>query len=426
MESELRIRQGLLRAGRRTLFNWAVILGGMLLYNGLTAVALIIVARRVPPGDYGQYVASFALVSFLVIIPGFGMDAWLLTRPQQDRKATIVLWWSAMRARFPLLAIWLPAMLLLTLLLPHDTYPVALMLPTIVALTLDSVSLLCFASLRTDQRHWQVTLLQSAAAFALLGLALWLPVNEQYLLAFAVGRALLSVLVAALAVVTLAYPFRLGGAAIRPARAVLRDSRTFMVAELSSAVYVRADVTIVSLARGSAAAGIYGPAVSLLQLAFLPLRALFFFAVPLLSRAYQELQRQRFVRYGLAQGVAQGIGGLVLSLLLFFFAPQIIRLVYGEAYAASAVILRLLSPIPLLRAGNFGLGAMLTSSNRQHTRSRVQVAAAVFNVAANLLVVRPFGLPGVAMVYVLSELLLLVGYAYLTMSAYRTLRLQGV
>ncbi len=426
MEPDLGLRQGLLRAGWRPLLNWVVILAGMLLYNGLTAVALIVVARRVPPGDYGQYVASYALVSFLVIIPGFGMDAWLLTRPQQERKATLALWWSAMRARFPLLAIWLPAMLLLTLLLPRETYPVALMLPTIIALTLDSVSLLCFASMRTDQRHWQVTLLQSASALALLGLALLLPVDEQYLLAFAVGRALLSAVIAGLAVVALAYPFQLAGAAIRPARDVLRDSRTFMVAELSSAVYVRADVTIVSLARGSSAAGIYGPAVSLLQLAFLPLRALFFFVVPVLSSAYQGLRRKQFVQYGFAQGVAQGLCGLALSLALFFLAPQIIRLVYGEAYAASAVILRILSPIPLLRAGNFGLAAMLTSSNRQHTRSRVQVAAAAFNVAANLLVVRPLGLPGVATIYVLSELLLLLGYAYLTMGAYRTLRLQGV
>ncbi len=393
--------------------NWGLALTGLVLYNALNALALILVARRVLPDVYGQYVAVSALAGFLVILPGFGMDAWILTQPQNSPAATSALWWSAVRARLPLLALWLVGMALLGVWLPTDTYPPAILWLTVLALALESLSLLSFASLRTQQRHGQVAALQAVSSGALLASVFLLPAGRLYIVYFAAGRALIAGVVAALSAVLLAREYGRAAVTLTPAREILNASRTFMAAEVASAVYVRADVTIVALARGSAGSGIYGPAVNMLQLAFLPLRALFFFIVPVLSSAHRQQEQQSFWRQGAVQSVAQLLLGGVLTLVLAVFAPYLIVMIFGETYAPAGDVLRLLSPIPLLRGLNFALGAILTSSEQQGPRTRVQILAALVSVVGNLLVVGPWGLAGVAFIYVLSELTLCLGYGVL-------------
>jgi O-antigen/teichoic acid export membrane protein len=131
--------------------------------------------------------------------------------------------------------------------------------------------------------------------------------------------------------------------------------------------------------------------------------------VPRLSKAFTR-SRVSFRQESILQLLVHAVTGALLSLGVFFLAPALVRVTFGEAYAPSAAVLRLLSPIPLFRSLNFGLGAMLTSSGRQVERTRSQAVAAIFNLAANLLVISPFGIPGVALVYTASEGLLCLGY----------------
>jgi O-antigen/teichoic acid export membrane protein len=72
---------------------------------------------------------------------------------------------------------------------------------------------------------------------------------------------------------------------------------------------------------------------------------------------------------------------------------------------------RLLSPLLLVKSINFGLGALLTTAGLQARRTAVQMLVATFNVCANLVAVRTWGIIGVALIYVISETLLCTGYA---------------
>ena len=134
--------------------------------------------------------------------------------------------------------------------------------------------------------------------------------------------------------------------------------------------------------------------------------------VPVLSRTFQE-SRERFRDRANYQIGTQIAVGLVLSVLLFVFAPWIIKLLFTEEYSSSVEILRLLSPLPFFRSVNFALAAVLTSSGRQSDRTKIQITAAVFNVTGNLIVIFPYGIIGVSIIYLLSELLLGLGYLYL-------------
>lgn len=399
-------------AVRQLVMNWSVILVGMVLSSGLSTIALILLARRVDPVIYGQYVASFSLTSFLVVLPGFGLDAWLLTEPRADRRSAEELLRRAVRARLILLLPWLGAMLLLGFILPRATFPLSLLLPISLGVAADSITLLVYASLRTQDRHQPVTWLQGASALLLFAFVLVLPSQPDAVTYFAVGRAFLSLLL--VAVVLLRYMGQTRQVGSDETRTLLRTARPFMAAEVASAVYVKADVTLLGLLLGAVATAIYGPAVNLLQMSFMTLRALFFFSVPRLARAFRH-SHIAFRSESYLQIAAQLILGLAASLLFYLFADDLVLFLYRDRYATSAAVLRLLSPIPLLRALNFALGGMLSVSGLQASRSRVQAIVAAASVAGNLIVIFPFGVSGVALVYVASELILTMGYAYLTL-----------
>jgi O-antigen/teichoic acid export membrane protein len=391
------------------LWNWGIVLAGLVVERAATALALILVARRVAPAFYGQYFSVFSLANFLVVLPSYGLDAWLLTQTRSDDNDLISLWSNAVRSRGRMLVLWIIAMSLAGLVLPAGTFPAALLIPTVIGTAFDSLVMLSYAALRCTNRHWLVSLMQSASALILLGTAAALPNSAAAVTLFALARMALSGMFFLVAIGLIG-----ARALLHPPQPMLQSqiqkaARPFLWAEISSAIYVRADVNIVSFLVGSAGTSVYGPAINLLQVTFLPPRALFFLMVPRLSRTHSRT-RTGFVRSSILQLAAQFVTGTALSLALFFLAPILIELTFGSAYRQSAEVLRLLSPIPLFRSLNFGLGALLTSGERQAERTRSQAIAAIFNLAANLLVIGPFGIPGVALVYAASEGLLCLGY----------------
>ncbi len=393
--------------------SWGVILVGLLLHNGLTAVTLFIVARQIAPEMYGQYIAVYALLSFLVVLPGLGLDTWLLAQHLPLRDKFIAFWKQSLRLRGTALLLWLGLMGLLGFALPRETYPWQMWLPTAVGVAFDSFSLLSFAALRTQNRHTTVTIWQSIFAVALFMMAFWLPVSPNYIIAFANGRMILSIILALGTLVYRQQQYAQSEQTIATTiQNLLNEGRPFMLAELASAVYVRADISIVSLILGKSATALYGPAINLLQASFLAPRAFFLFILPLLSKAFQQ-DIKKFNRRSILQLTAHTVIGAATSFLLFLFAADILDLIFKEAYQGSALYLRLLSPIPFLRALNFAVGTMLMASNRQTLNTKVQMVVALFNVIANLIVIVPFGLVGVSIVYVISDTILLLATTYL-------------
>lgn len=393
--------------------NWGVVLVGLLIDRGATALALILVARDVHPLEYGQYISCFVLATFLVVIPGFGMDAWLLTQSRTDSKKVTSLWGNAFRLRVGLLVIWFLSMGLLSIFLPQDTYPKDILFLTTLGAAFDSLTLLSYSSLRATSRHWIITALQSLASLTLLGIVLLLPPDIDKVYVFALIRLILSVVVAGIAMIIVGIKNILSPLVNKSLKSILKASNPFLWSEFASSIYDKADINIISIVLGSAGTGIYGPALNLLQVTFLAPRSYFFLTVPKLSAAFIET-RQAYLQQSKHQFFVQITLGLLLSVFLFIFSPMLIQLTFGQAYQQSSEILRLFSPIPFLRSINFALAAILSSSKLQAQRIKPQILSAVFNVLANLIVILPYGIRGIAFVYVLSELILAIGYTFTT------------
>lgn len=390
------------------LSRWGVILGGLLAIQGLGALSQIVLARRTTPQQYALYLSSTSLVALLVVLPGFGLDTWLLVRGAGRPEMLRSLWTAGVKLRALSLATWVAGMAVLVFWLPTDRYPIGLVICLAFAVAFESVFVLNGAALRAARRHVAVALLQAITAFLLLGAVLVIPDGTSLVTTFAIVKMILaaSSMLASFVAVNGNEPSRPDGASVRD---VMHESLPFLVSDLAVAVYLRADLTIVTLILGNQPASVYGPAVSLVNLLFLVPHALYLLVTPVLARLYGNSGSRYWSQSGVQMGAQLAIG-MGLSGMVRFLAPPIVDLVLGPSYAASVDVLVRLSVVPLLKALSFGLAAILVTAEQQRRRTKAQVVSAVFNVAANLLLVQRYGLFGAVWAYVASEMLLLASY----------------
>jgi O-antigen/teichoic acid export membrane protein len=397
----------------RTLLDWGAVITGLVLERVALALALIIIARRVEPIEYGQYISSFSLITFLAVLPGLGLDSWLLTQGRSLKEELEELWSSLIVSRIRALFLWVAGVICLSFFLSKDTYPFTLILIIVIGAAFDSLNLISIATLRCMNRHHSVAFLLTSSSLAVLVAAILLPKSSDTLLVFAAFRASFSALsfFFGSALINIRALFRRrGGGSIAQ---LIRSARAYFWADISSVIYVRADVNIIGLMVGSIGNSIYAPAINILQMSFLVPRAIFYFIVPRLSAAYRQKSHSRYSRLSSLVVLAQVGVGLPLSLFLYFLGPGLLQWAFGANYAESGKVLTILSLLPVIRSLNFAQSAIIMSSQNQANRTRVQIVAAGFNVVANIVALQTFGILAVAWVYVMSELMLLLGYTWI-------------
>jgi polysaccharide transporter, PST family len=169
------------------------------------------------------------------------------------------------------------------------------------------------------------------------------------------------------------------------------------------------DVVIISVTLGTTATGLYSPAVGLVNMAFLAPMAIYWVMLPVLSNLYKNHVDQARITAKRTVWLSLAVG-LGLTLLYFFGAP-FLPVILGPSYEGSVAVLRILSWILLFKCGSFAMATILVARNLQARRTLIQVVAASMNIILNLLIVYKYGINGVAVVYVLTEIVLFSGYS---------------
>jgi O-antigen/teichoic acid export membrane protein len=86
----------------------------------------------------------------------------------------------------------------------------------------------------------------------------------------------------------------------------------------------------------------------------------------------------------------------------------------GTKYTFTGELLTILSPIMFLKSISFACAVVLVVVGWQHRRIVTQFISAVFNVLANIIILPIFGIVGVSWMYVVSEFMIVIGYAWTT------------
>lgn len=396
---------------KQVLTNFVALLSGMSLARAMTAAALILVARQVGPGSYGQYVACFSLAKLTSVAFSWGLDGWLLWRGGNttSRRALAVQSGSALAWKLLLGVLWFLALYLLTGWLNRATFPPSVLLIVGLIVWADDLTNTVWSifksALRNDITFKVITPVQLLMVAATVALIL---ADTRSLLPFLWARLVVSVIGCIVAVELLRRNTGISFAASEMTP-TLRSATPFAASLVFALIYERADVTIIGQFLGTEQAGLYGPAAVIVTTLFLIPASAYAVMVPVFTRAY-ALHAAEFIatlRLFVAVNTVLGIG---LAVSLGGSANWIIGWLYGDKYAESGAILTILSLVLGLRCITFALGAAIVGAGLQTRRLQAQAIAALLNVAINLAIVHAWGIRGVAWVYVFTEFALLLGY----------------
>jgi O-antigen/teichoic acid export membrane protein len=198
-----------------------------------------------------------------------------------------------------------------------------------------------------------------------------------------------------------------------PARhsAWLRESWPLFVNQLLQGLFFKVDALLLPGLAGNAAAGAYAAAYKVSEGAGIVSSSFTLALFPRLSRERDLTAAYRLALRGLLQIAFPLAAGIAL------LSESIVGVVGGRAYLPdSAIALTILIAYLPLSYANGLTQYVLIAAGRQRLLTAAFVAALIFNVAANLLLIPRFGFVGAAWVTVASEVVLLVPFRMVALS----------
>ncbi len=388
--------------------------------QALMAISFLLTSRHLGTVRLGAFVSSMATTGLLAILFNWGLDTWLLRSGSYDLEGLGELLGNALLIKGGIGVLWLIGVTLVLPLLNPETFTLPLVLFSALAVWLEGLFSLILVAFKVLLRNSSTALflIVSRGSILLFSIVL-IALGIQNPLAFVWIRVGVGIGMVSLSLLRL--PVRLRVSVWPTLRRIWRDAQPFALSDLFTSVYVQADTTIAAVVLSKEAVGLYAPASSLVNALFVIPSAWYFVTVPILIRVLKTKRRSIGGILGFTVMSFAVIGG-VLGLGTWFISPLVPKFMLGESFAESGLLIAILSPIIFLKSCSFALAAILVSVGWQKRRVYVQALSAITNVILNLALIHHFGVKGIAVVYVVSETLLMFGYLGLVVQWYLSFR----
>ena len=377
---------------------------------------MLIMARYFGLEDYSDYVAAYSLASFTAIFFNLGLDTWLLREGsfQENWKLSAQ---KVLSLKASIGLIWAGLLIGLAPSLRPDLFGFGLLALCVADVWFDSllITMLAVLNIKRDIKAYSVSILL-LRGLKLIVLLVMIAVGSRSVMLIAGLRAAIAGGLAVAVFLMLRLDFRF--ARRQESLRMLRDSRAYTYSEFFSVIYMQADINLLTLLQGKVMAGIYSPALSVINALFIIPSSVYTFSIPTLSRTYHETPQ---MLPAAARKLLAGITlmGIVLFAGVGLLGDDLVRLLLGAEYETTGQLITMLSPVLLLKCLEFGLASVIVALNKQKERIFPQMIAAVMNVGLNLWLIPLYGVFGAARVYVISEVVLFLGYGIIV---FRSLR----
>jgi O-antigen/teichoic acid export membrane protein len=194
-------------------------------------------------------------------------------------------------------------------------------------------------------------------------------------------------------------------------RSTVRSSYSYGITGVLGHVYFKTDIIMLTALAGLREAGIYAAAFKLLELVFKVAVLVGRVFAPAIFKANHESRESFSLLAGMLVRLLT-IAGLVAGIAAVLLAEDLIQLLYGERYASSAPILRILGAVIAAKCMSVALQLLLSSADLHFKRvSNTSIALAV-HIAANAWLIPRLGAEGAAWAALLSSILLAVLHAW--------------
>lgn len=359
-------------------------ISGQMAALGFQAIYFVLMGRTLGSREYGAFVGVVALVAVLGQFSGMGSDMILLRNVSRDRASFAVTWGSALRVTvvgfIGLLAI---ALGIGHLLLRNGL----LLLVPWIAVSDGLFGKLAQLASRALQGAGEMRVMAKLMAAMNLGRALlaailyvyarWWGGHADALLwarVYWIAPMVVGLIACGMVTARFGWP--------RFERMRLRDwseGFSFSLSNSSISLYNDIDKTFLVSLGQTFAAGIYGAAYRVVDVATAPLYSIYAAATPrLFCEGGESVERahafsNRILRWTLLYGVGAGVA--------LFFGAGLLPVLFGPSFREAVVALRWLCVLPLLRVLHYAWGTTITASASQWNRTAVQAAAAALNLA---------------------------------------------
>jgi O-antigen/teichoic acid export membrane protein len=376
----------------------------------IQAVYFLLIARALGAQGYGAFIGVTALIGILAPFSGMGSGNLLVKNVSRDESCFRIYWGKALLLTLLSGSALLTIALLFSGLLLPDSIPFPLILSVALADLLcarfHDAATLAFQAFQKIGKMSQLVVLPNLTRLLMLLLLLALVESPSATLwgYFYLAAILLSALVG---MVMVSRELGLPIVQRKQLTDELKEGIYFSLSLSSQNIYNDLDKMMLAKLATLEAAGIYGAAYRMVDVAFTPVRSL-------LCASYA-----RFFQYG-AGGMRESLGfaakllpaatmyGLAVSALLFASAPLLPYLL-GPEYAETVVALRWLSLLPVLKVLHYFAADSLSGAGHQGARSICQILTAIVNVALVLWLIPLYSWKGAAWASLASDLLLVLG-----------------
>lgn len=389
---------------------WMILGQGLRLV--IQALYFIEIARSLGVRNYGAFVSVVALVGIVYPFGSLGGGNLLVKNVSRDASLFSVYWGRALGLTVAFGAILIATVLGISRFALPREIPVALVALVAVAdiLGLNIITQCGQAFQAFEKLQWTAGINVMMSAGRLAGALI--------LIAFRARPSALqwgyvyfgcTVVVTLLSVVLVLWHLGFPRFDWKTLRSELREGFFFSASQTSQTVYNDIDKTMLARLSTLDAAGIYAAAYRLIDVSFVPVSAVLWSAYPSFFRAGVNGISASFHFAKPLIRKALAYSGAVCGVLLL--TSGIVPYVLGPEYSETAVALRWLSVLPILKALHYFLSDTLTSAGYQGVRTGVQAGVAVFNVMINFWLIPAYSWRGAAWSSVASDTALFAGVA---------------
>ena len=204
-----------------------------------------------------------------------------------------------------------------------------------------------------------------------------------------------------------------------------RNSVSFGLTGSMYQIYHRSDGAILSAARNPIEVGQYTVAFKIMELFYQFPGVLFNQILYPKYFAWSQKDPARLQFYYQMMNKIVFTIGMIATIFVLLFGTDLIRIIFGESQGDSAYYLFLMSfSVPLFFIAS-SMGSLLTTGGYLKTKIKIQMVVAILNVALNIIFVPIYGAVAAAILVVLTNVFLIIGYgAYISLDVYKGLFLR--
>jgi O-antigen/teichoic acid export membrane protein len=375
----------------------------------IQAVYFVVIARCLKPAQYGGFVAATALAGLISPFADLGSGNLMIKNVARDKAAFPEYWGNGLIVTLIFGTFLAGVVLLSSIALLPTAIPVSAVLcvslSDLVFVKLLDMAIYAFQAFEmlSSNAHLNV-LVSSTRLIGIVALAVALPnpTIRDWSAVYLTG----SVLAASIAIAWVTMSLGLPKLALGRIRGESREGLMFSVGLSAFSIYNDIDKTMLARLGSLEATGIYTAAYRLIDVAFIPVKALLNAAYPGIFRSgadgirgtlrYSRRLMIRIIPYSFC-----AFAGLMIGASL---VPRVL----GPDYTKVTEALRWLSLLPLLKTVHFFAADALTGAGHQGARITTQIGIAIFNVLLNLWIIPAYGWRGAAWSSLASDGLLAV------------------